>query len=60
MPPARVVDPPKPCNILEIRLTFCQDLALICVPMNSGLGQMRGKGVAMVAKAGTGVGKQQE
>jgi hypothetical protein len=41
-------------------LTFCQDLALICVPMNSGSGQMRGKGVAMVAKAGTGVGKQQE
>jgi len=28
--------------------------------MNSGSGQMRGKGIAMVAKAGTGVGKQQE
>jgi hypothetical protein len=60
MPPTRVVDSPKPCNILEIRLTFCQDLALICVPMNSGSGQMRGKGVAMVARAGTGAGKQQQ
>ena len=60
MSPARVGDPPKQCNILEIRLTFCQDLALICVPMNSGLGQMRVNGVAMVAKAGTGVEKQQE
>jgi len=28
--------------------------------MNSGSGRMRGKGVAMVAKAGTGVEKQQE
>jgi len=28
--------------------------------MDSGSGRMRGKGVAMVAKAGTGVGKQQE
>ena len=48
MPPARVVDPPKPCNILEIRLTFCQDLALICVPTNSSSAQMRGKNVAVV------------
>jgi len=28
--------------------------------MNSGSGQMRGKGVAMVARAGTGAGKQQQ
>jgi len=28
--------------------------------MNSGSGRMRGKGVVMVAKVGTGVGKQQE
>ena len=60
MPPERVVDPPKSFDILEIRLTFCQDLALICVPMNSDSGRMRGKGVAIVAKAGTGAGKQQE
>ncbi len=60
MLPTRVVDPPIPSIILEIRLTFCQDLALICVPTNSGSAQMRGKNVSVVTRVGTSVERQQE